>query len=294
MAGYRKFRLLNGNLETYDLTEHRNKVYANSPQGLGYTKTLSILRLGDEILSPYYNVDLGTIQFEILFYDDTLSQKYQKYIEFINFLSYKPLYLLYQRPNSFDWFRRRVDVVSLDKTEVELDGMLHCNIQLQALSFWEDNEVKTIELTNQVTDENKTYPIVYPFTYGSTSLSNIPLVSTGLLDSPLEITIDGRVTNPQYVLYNGSGDIYGVGRLIGTFDSVYINSREADETLALVYNGLTLDNPLSYQDLTVGSPDKIYITFLKLQNGTSKMSFSVDAGFDGTVKIGWRNRYVSV
>lgn len=294
MATYRKFRLLNGNNNYYNLTEYNNKVFANEPQGLGYTRTISILRLGDEILSPYSQINLDSISFELLFYDNTLPLIYQKYEEFVNFLSFKPLYLQYQRPNSFTWFRRRVEVMSLSKTEVQNDSMLHCPIQFQTMSFWEDNEKQSLLVKNQLESESKVYPITYPFVYGATSLSNIPLTSVGILEAPLEITINGTVTNPQYILYNSNDEIYGRGRFIGTFDNIYINSKDSEENIILERNGLTLDNPLGYQDLTVGSPDEIYITFLKLKTGQSKLSFSVDAGFDGQVTIEWRNRYVSV
>lgn len=294
MAKYRKFRLMNGNNNYYDLTEHSNKVFANEPSGLGYSRTISVLRLGDEILQPYSQINLDTISFELLFYDSTLSEKYQKYMDFVNFLSYKPLYLLYQRPNSFTWYRRRIEVMSLDKTEVELDGMLHCDIQIQTLSFWEDDEKQVLTVTNQIDESSKVYPITYPFVYGATSLTNIPLVSIGLLEAPLEITIDGTVTNPQYILYDHNDVIYGRGRFIGTFDKVYINSKESEESIVLTRGGLILSNPLGYQDLTVGSPDEVYVTFLKLKTGQSKLRFNVDSGFDGSVTISWRNRYVSV
>ena len=291
---YRKFRLENGKGTIYNLTDQNFKVYGNKPQGLGYTRTMSTLRLGDSELQLYQMFNLDDISFEMLFYDDKLSDKYQKYEEFIRFLSYKPLYIQYQRPNSFDWYRRRVESMSLSKSEVEYkDRMLHCPFTLHCMTFWEDNEINEKIVDNATTD-GKIYPITYPFKYSGASLSNIKMISKGMLETPIEIIIDGTVTDPQYILYDDNENIYGRGKFIGTFDKVYVNSEDTQEEVGLTYNDLLLPNPLSYQDLTIGSPNEIFITFLKLKAGTNYLRFIVDNAFDGTVKVRWRNRYVSI
>lgn len=295
MLQYRKFRLLNGNGDYYDLTEKNKKVFANDPQGLGYSKTLSILRLGDESNVTYRLFDLNTISFEILFYDSTNASKYAQYNEFVTFLSYKPLYLLYQRPHSFDWYRRRIEPLGLSKTEVSReDSMLHCNFEVQCLSFWEDNKLNYIQTDNTGLEGGKVYPIEYPIIYGQDSISNLNLTAVGLLDSPIAITINGTVTDPQYILYDNNNAIYGRGKFIGTFDKVFVDSHEADQKIELIRNGTILDNPMGYQDLTIGSPNEIYVTFLKLKAGKSKISFIVDENFTGSVRVEWRNRYVTV
>ena len=291
---YRKFRLVNGANKTYELTDpSKQKVFAHQPEGLGYTRALSTFRLGNENLITYSMINLDTVEFEILFYDDKLGSKYQKYIEFVDFISIKPLYLLYQTPNTFDWYRKKVESLSLTKTEVaEEDTMLHCNFTLQSLTFWENNDVNVT--VKDGLEGGKVYPITYPFDYGSDNLSNVPLTSVGLLDAPLEILIEGETTNPEFVLYDNNDKIYGRAKFLGTFDSVYVNSKETEEEIRLMRNGLILDNPLSYQDLTIGSPNEIYITFLKIQQGRSKMTFLLGQNFNGNVEVKWRNRYATV
>ena len=291
---YRKFKLLNGLGNTFTLTEHNLRVFANNPQGLGYSRTMSLLRLGDDYIVPYQIINLDQIDLEILFYDDTNVDKYQKYNDFVNFLSHKPIYLQYQKPNSFTWYRRKVEVMQLTKTEVNRDdSILHCPMTLQTLGFWEDNDSRIID-TNNNTSDGKIYPITYPIKYGATSLSNIPIISEGLLDTPLEITVNGTVTDLQYILYDESNIPYGRGKINGTYDRIYINSDEANEEIQLIRGGLIIDNPLYYQDLTIGSPNEINITFLKLKTGISKLSFVVDLGFTGDIRVEWRNRYVTI
>ena len=291
---YRRFRLLNANGNIFELTDKNFKVFAHNPQGLGFSKTVSVLRVGDENFLPYIMFNLDTIDFELLFYDDDVADMYQKYNDFINFISKKPIYLLYQKPNSFNWYRRRIESMSLTKTQVQMDNMLHCNYVMQPLTFWEDNEVNFIEVSDQDLEGGKIYPITYPFVYGRSTFSNLQFTTQGLLDSPLKITIDGTVTDPQYILYDENDNIYGRGKFIGTFDKVYVNSNESDQNIELTYNSLVLDNPLGYQDLTVGNPNDIYVTFLKAKNGRNKISFLLDQGFSGSVRVEWRNRYVTV
>lgn len=296
MALHRNFQLINGNNVTYELSSNEiHKVFANSPEGLGYSKTISYLRLGDENLIAYSIFNLDDIDLEILFYDDKISSKYQKYQEFVSFLSFKPLYLLYNLPNSFNWYRRKVESISLGKTEVDHDdSILHCPFKLNTLTFWEDNNINSITVSRNLEGDGKIYPIEYPFKYGSLATDHILLTSKGMLASPLEITINGTVANPQIILYNSDDEVYGRTKLNGVFDKVYINSEDSNEKLELTRGGLLLDNPLGFQDLTIGSPNEVYITFLKLQTGTSYIRFVLDDDFDGDVQIKWRNRYVSV
>lgn len=291
---YRKFKLVNANNNEFTLTEQNFKVFANNPNGLGFSKSVSTLRLGDEELLLYSLVNLDNINFELLFYDDKLSDKYQKYVEFMQFISFKPLYLYYQRPNGFEWYRRRIEIVSLSKGEVSFeDSMLHCNLVMKSLGFWEDDIAEEIVLEKQE-QQGKIYPITYPFTYGGNSFSGVDLISKGLLDTPLEIQINGTSEDAEWIIYDNNDNIYGRAKFNGTFDAIYVNSRESEEEIKLLYNGTFVDNPLSYQDLTVGSPNQIYITFLKLKVGRSKISFNFDLSFEGNVVIKWRNRYVSV
>lgn len=291
---YRKFKLVNANNNEFTLTEQNFKVFANTPNGLGFSKSISTLRLGDEELLLYSLVNLDNINFELLFYDDKLSDKYQKYVEFMQFISFKPLYLYYQRPNGFEWYRRKIEIVSLSKSEVSFeDSMLHCNLVMKSLGFWEDDIAEEIVLEKQE-QQGKIYPITYPFTYGGNSFSGVDLISKGLLDTPLEIQINGTSEDAEWIIYDNNDNIYGRAKFNGTFDTIYVNSRESEEEIKLLYNGTFVDNPLSYQDLTVGSPNQIYITFLKLKVGRSKISFNFDLSFEGNVVIKWRNRYVSV
>lgn len=295
MADYRIFSLVNGNNATWTFTDPKTKVFATNPSGLGFATDASFLRLGDDQLLTYEQYSMEAKSFDVIFYDDTLAQIYKRYNDFIKFLSYKDIYLLYQTPASSTSYRMKVQVSSLGKTEVSSDNSaLTCPLTLTPMTFWEDNIKNTIEVTNDAGTGGKSYPLERPYYYAATSASNIQIESIGTINAPVEITIQGTATNPQYSLFDENDNLIGIGRFVGTFDSVYVNSDEAEENIVLTRNGVALDNPYNYQDLTIGQPDESYLTFIKLQSGVNKIAFTLDAGFDGSVKVEWRNRYVSV
>lgn len=295
MADYRKFSLVNGNNTTWTFADPSVKVFGTNPAGLGFATDSSFLRLGDDQLLTYEQYSMVEKTLDVIFYDDTLDKIYKKYNDFIKFLSYKDIYLLYETPGSSTAYRMKVQVVSLSKGEVSPDNSaLTCSLSMIPLTFWEDNIKNTIEVGNDTGEGGKSYPLERPYYYASSSASSIQIESIGTINAPVEISIIGSATNPQYSMFDEYDNLIGIGRFVGTFDSVYVNSDEAEESIVLMRNGVALENPYNYQDLTIGSPDESYLTFLKLQTGVNKIVFALDSGFDGSVKIEWRNRYVSV
>lgn len=287
----RKFSLMNGNGDVQTLTEPNDKVFGHNPTGLGFTTSPAFLRLGNDNIKTYSQYDMVEKELEILFYDDGNEAKYQKYNDFVKFIVIEPVYLIYEINNNA--YRMKVHINSLSKGEVSHeDSMLHCNLSMTPLSFWEDNLPNIIETSRSV-DDGKSYPLSRPYEYGSVTTDNIEINSVGTLDSPLIITINGQTTNPTYEIRDEFGNVYGKGKFIGTFDKVVVNAEEAEETIELYQNGVLVVNPYNYQDLSIGD-GKTYLTFIKMKTGLNKLSFGLDAGFGGSVKVEWRNRYVSV
>lgn len=295
MADYRILSLVNGNNATWTLADPKTKVFGTNIAGFGFSTDASFLRLGDDQLLTYEQYSMVEKTMDIIFYDDTLEKIYKKYNDFIKFLSFKDIYLLYQTPASSTSYRMKVQVSSLSKGEVSPDNSaLTCALSLIPLSFWEDNIKNTIEVSNDAGEGGKAYPLERPYFYAASSASDIQIETRGTINAPVEISIIGEATNPQYSLFDENDNLIGIGRFVGTFDSVYVNSDEAEETIILMQNGVALENPYNYQDLTIGQADESYITFIKLQTGVNKIAFTLDAAFEGSVKVEWRNRYVSV
>lgn len=291
--GIRKFSLANSNNATWQLTDPNFKAFATSPTGLGFASDPSFMRVGNDNIITYSQYSMGEKTFDIMFYGDTRAREYQMYNDFIKFLVYEPIYLLYETPNSKTTYRMKVKVMSLGKTEISpSNSALTCPITLAPLSFWEDNVANVITVTNTAQVGGKSYPLTRPYEYAELDTNNIAITCNGTLDSPMQITIVGRAVDPQFNVYDGNDVMYGAGKLSGTYDYVYINSEEADESIQLTRNSVDISNPYNYQDLTL---DAEQVTFVRLKAlSTNRMAFSLSSGFSGYVQIAWRNRYLSV
>lgn len=287
---YREFYLINGKNARFELTNV--KQFLNDPSGLGYAKTYTTMRLGnvDVVTSEQFNLPIfqGSLMFMGLNADI-----YQSYQNMIAYLTEKPIKLYYLPPNETEPFFAEVNVVQIDKSEIsENDGALSCPIQMKLTEFWQTSTQNEITIEPSF-EAGKSYPLLRPYHYGGSSLSNISVYNDGTLEAPLVIEIIGECETPQINFYQN--DIqYGAIKLNGTFDHVLINSKDDEENIELQYNGSVLANPLGYQDLSVGNPNQIYVTFVKLKQGLSKITVSFSSIFNGEVKIRWNDTYVSI
>lgn len=287
----RRFWLKNADGATYQLTNCN--VFMNDPSGLGFSKTYSTLRLGDNDIVTSQMANLSQIQGDVLFMNASNYLQYQEYLNFIKFLSRRPIQLFYKTPNLDQAYFCDCLVVQLDKSEISRDGILHAPISVKMTSFWQ-----TAQLNEQTvlpgTNGGKVYSLVRPYAYGGSIMNNIEIYNNGTIDAGLIIEINGEATNPQINFYDANDIQYGVAKLEGTFDYVEINSVDKDENITLESDGAVLANPASYQDLSIGSPSELLVTFVKLKPGKNTLSVSFSNTFAGNVKLSWRDTYVSV
>lgn len=289
--GYRKFWLENADGNYFYLTEN-SRWFLADPEGLGLKINYTSIKLSDSEYINYKDYDLGSIDGDLLFIGKTNEQKYADYFSFMRFMSRPPIYLHYQTPNNNKSYRTLVQITGLEKTQVGKDGVMHCPLSLKRLTLWFSDEMNYIIAGNDV-ENGKDYPLKRPYSYGAISYKNIVCLNNGMVEAPFTIEVIGEVTDMQYTL-SQNGVIYGKGKINGTYDYIFINSDDLNEEIRLQLNGSVIPNAVNYQDLTVGTPNEVYVTFLKLRAGQSALNFTLGNNFDGTVRIGWRNAYLSV
>ena len=292
MAGrVREFWLENSAGAKYQL--NTQSVFFHQPTGLGYAVDLNTLRLGESNLIVSEDYNLGTVEGEVLFIGDR-GEVYQKYFEFAQFLYYRPIILHYRTPNTFSSFRCQVRVVSVEKSEVNsTDGFLHIPISMYKQTMWYSDEESVISVRAEY-EESKEYPLDRPYHYGALSTAGIDLVNGGVANTPMIVQLEGECTDVMWTLYDGQQNAYGATRILGTYNFIRVDSSDLAESIALETDGIVVPNAINYQDLTVGDPRHIYVTFLKLKPGRSKLVFNLTDEYDGTVTIRWRNAYVTV
>lgn len=286
----REFWLENANGDTYSL--HSVQTFANNPSGLGYAVDINTVRLGNSNLIVAEEYNLGSFSAELMFLEGRLSA-YQQYLEFAKFLYARPIILHYKTPATNAKYRCQVRVTDLQKTQVSEDGIMRCPITMYRQTMWYTDEVNVFEADTRVLD-SKEYPLQRPYYYGAESMNNISLYNDGVADTPMLIEIDGECTDPMWTLYTEDGEQYGACRMLGTYEYVSVDSNDLEENIILKRGGSIIPNAINYQDLSVGNPRQVFVTFLKLHPGKSKLVFSMDQSFSGFARITWRHAYATV
>ena len=291
---YRKFWIINALGNKYELTDINSKVFMNAPEGFGLNRSFTSLKVGNSELVTSQQFDLTDITGSLLFYDRSTGTKYQDYQNFIQFMKYKPLEFHYQTPNQLTSYYCDILLTELSKGEVNTDGILEVPIVMHRLTEWLDDTGFTIVLTNTTSDSGKYYDLVRPYHYAGTDLSNTPITNNGTDDVGFVLEINGEVQNPQFTLTQ-RGEQYGICKINGTYDYVLLDSVERTESMYLERNGSAITNPEQYQDFTIRNGAS-YLTWCKIRVGESIFTFTcgnIDT-FDGTVKVSFKNSYVTV
>ena len=294
----RRFWLTNGKNEVFSFMG--KEPFLHNPSGLGYQVELQTVQLGTNQLITAERYDLGTFTADLVFFGNRPTQ-YQAYQTFLRFIRWLPLQLHYALPNSSEEYYCYVRINSLQKSEISpTDNVLHVPVTMLRLSMWYEGTEHVIEVDNAPSVDVKQYALTRQYRYGEMSTGYVELYCEGQTDTPFRIEVTGSATNITYDVYDLNigtdtlGDKYGAGKITGTYDKIIVNSDELNETLYLENGGSVISNAINYQDLTVGAPPNTYVTFIKLRPGRSGIYFTYDNAFAGSVKVSWRNAYVTI
>lgn len=291
---YRKFWLENKNGDIWHFA-NQGDTFGHSPTGLGLSSNYSFIRLGDSEMTTFFQYNLLDIGLKIIFLGDTNSDIYQKYFNFIQFISQEPLLFHYQTPNLInESYFRNVILVGLEKSEILPETRtLDCQLQLKPTTLWRSSKEEVVEI-NSGYEDGKSYPLNRPYHYIGNNVERIKLFNKSTQYLSLIIEVFGVALNPTFRLFDNKGELYGIGRFIGQYEYVYVNSFDSEEEIKLYDGAAYLPNPASYQDLEVGIPNKVFVTFLKIKPGENTLRFLFDNVFDGYIVVRWRNEYASI
>ena len=292
----RKFWLENQDGELWYFTSEENKTFLNAPQGLGMSIEYGGFRLGNAQVVNYQSYNLLSVQGTLFFYRKSRAEIYKDYFDFMNFISKNSLLKLhYKTPNSFESYYRYCIVSQIDKSEINNDALImECPIEFTTQTFWRNDVKNSLVVDNTLQNDGKSYPLERPYHYATSGLANMKVINRGNIETALKITIEGESVNPRINVFDNHNVEYGAMRMIGTFDKVIIDSDDINENIRLERGGSVLVAPYSYQDLSTGSPNQVYVTFIKLKSGESTLRFSSDNIFSGKVTLEWSDEYVSV
>lgn len=204
----RKFKLINSDGESYDLTVHSH--FLHTPSGLGFVRDTTYQRLGTRYAILDDAFAQGQIMGEVFF---PHPKSYDKYFEFVRFCQNTPLYLSYT-PNNTE-FLREVRVSSVEKTELTVGG-LNCPIVLDCLSLFYKREL--INADGSVTGGGKVYNYTYNYTYSTSMANTIEINSDSYSESPCTVIVFGEAINPVWRHYVNN-ILVATGAIDGTIPS---------------------------------------------------------------------------
>ena len=301
---YRKFWLINSLGNRFDFTSRTNDGFLHLPEGLGFSRSFSSIKIGNSELVTSQQFNLTDIKGELLFAFGSNGDIYEHYFNFIQFAKFKPLELHYQTPNNLVSYHCDVLFTQADKTEIDFqDHMLHIPVVFHRLTEWLTDDDYKITFKKEVDEDGKHYDLIRDYHYKGGSFSNELVYNNGTDDVGFIITIKGKeedgvivssFSNIRFSLTQG-GEMYGICKINGTYDLVIIDSVERTESIYLEYNGSAIANPEQYQDFTIRNGAS-YLTWCKFRVGETIFSFDCDdvVNFDGTIEISFKKSYASV
>lgn len=293
----REFWLENQDGAIWKFTDKESKTFLESPAGLGISNNFGGFRLGNAEVINYIQPSLIDITGTLDFFGESRELIYKSYFDFMNFIAKNSLLKLhYRTPNNFEEsYYRYCFVRQINKTEIDSRNLeMRCPIFFTTQTFWRNDKKNYVVVSNQISEEGKSYKLKRPYFYSYNDLTNIKLHNRGNAETAMKITIDGTVKDPTLFIFDNKGNRYGIIKFIGTFDKVIVDSDDLNQNITLIKDGAVLTAPYSYQDLSVGSPNEVYVTFIKLKSGNSTMRFQSDGTFNGTITVEWSDEYVSV
>lgn len=255
----RRFKLTNGAGRNFDLM--RRDAFLNAPSGLGFSRSVSSLFVGDAWLTQEDNPQQSEASGDMVF------AGYEQYKEFCEFIAEGGLSLWYA-PLSV-WYSAPCLITSMGKTEIETSRRLVCPIVFLLESAWTRKE----QIAAESQSGSKIYPYTYPYIYGSQYGGSYVVQNNTQRDAALRLTIFGPIENPSWSVTNqGSVQRGRVMAAVPMGNKIVIDSTDGAMELAEYTN-----ENVFVQDL-YGAGDFSTVRFVKAGQGESIISFDQEGG----------------
>lgn len=209
----RQFYFVNNDGQRYQLQNGTTKTFLWEPGGLGFEYDIDY----KESDGFFFNMNTAVAQVAktgtLVFHG---TDPYSDYKALMDYLAKSTgLRLAYAPKNN--WYYVDIDVESVDKTEIELDGTLQCSIVMMPKTpFYLPYEMN-IDLSGDLGTSIKQYDYKYDYVYSNTAVAGeIEFEIPAQMDSGLEITIPGAISAP-------SMEFFANGVKIGEIDLTSIS-----------------------------------------------------------------------
>lgn len=209
----RQFYFVNNDGQRYQLQNGTTKTFLWQPGGLGFGYDTSYKESDGFFFNMNQSVEQVAKTGVLVFHG---TDPYGDYKALMDYLAKSTgLRLAYAPKNN--WYYVDIDVESVDKTEIELDGTLQCSIVMMPKTpFYLPYEMN-IDLSGDLGTSIKQYDYKYDYVYSNTAVAGeIEFEIPAQMDSGLEITIPGAISAP-------SMEFFANGVKIGEIDLTSIS-----------------------------------------------------------------------
>lgn len=190
----REFKLLNEKGQSFSLMDIENAVLLTEPTGLGYSYQTEYEQVGNDFITNLRTIAQGQVG------GTANSLNYDNIAKLGNFIeTAKKLRFYYKVPYEAGAkeFYRDVNIVSIDKTEKQVNGVLSCAIVFDCLSLWYGEDKTIYDARGE--DEMR-WNFRWDARYINFDIRSLIYNNEGHVPAPFYIEIGGEVTNPKIEL----------------------------------------------------------------------------------------------
>lgn len=238
----RKFKLINEKGQEFSLMNIHEACLLTDPSGLGYEYDTGYQQLGNTFVQTVRNITQGKIEGTANFLSYTNYKKFVDFIEDSNSLKFS-----YKVPldGVLKEFLKDVEIQSLGKSEIQLNGIISESIVFNCLTLWYEENTTVYTIVPQTNEIHWNFRWDSRFT--DYDLRRLSYINKGHVEAPILIEIDGHVVNPEIQLYV-EGELYQTVKitadiaqyeklLYGTKENdFYINKQNTDGTLTSLFD----------------------------------------------------------
>ena len=197
----RRFQLVNENGQVYQLINDSSKAFLWQPSGLGFQVDKEYMESDGFFFEMNSAVGQVAKQGTLVFYG---SDPYTEYTTFMNFISRSKSLRLAYAPKQ-NWYYVDIDIESVQKSEIELDGTLQCSISMLPKTPLYLPYEMNIDLSGDLGESIKQYDYKYNYVYSNTAVAGeIEFEIPAQMNSGLEMTIYGEISAPVVTFYVGN------------------------------------------------------------------------------------------
>ena len=196
----RRFQLVNENGQVYQLINDSSKAFLWQPSGLGFQVDKEYMESDGFFFEMNSSMGQVAKQGTLVFYG---SDPYTEYNTFMNYIARSKSLRLAYAPKQ-NWYYVDIDIESVQKSEIELDGTLQCSISMLPKTPLYLPYEMNIDLSGDLGESIKQYDYKYNYVYSNTAVAGeIEFEIPAQMDSGLEMTIFGEISAPVVTFYVG-------------------------------------------------------------------------------------------